>query len=173
MRTKLLGTVLLLGGWIAVPAMPVAGEAKQLFNGKDMDGWEHIGPGRFTVEDGMLKTHGGMGLLWYTREKVGNAVLRIVYKASKAEDNSGVFIRIPGRPSDPWYAVHHGYEVQILGQAPEGMSNDPWHTTGAIYSISQATAQPSKPFGEWNTLEIRLDGPRTPCYAQRRKGERL
>lgn len=161
MKTKLLGTVLFLCGWVAVPAMLFAGEAKQLFNGKDMDGWEHVGPGRFTVEDGILKTHGGMGLLWYTREKVGNAVLRIVYKASKAEDNSGVFIRISGRPSDPWYAVHHGYEVQILGQAPEGMPNDPWHTTGAIYSISQATAQPSKPFGEWNTLEIRLDGPRT------------
>ena len=39
------------------------GDWKQLFNGKDMTGWEHVGPGRFIVEDGMLRTEGGMGLL--------------------------------------------------------------------------------------------------------------
>jgi len=37
----------------------------QLFNGKDLDGWEMTGPGRFVVEDGMMKTEGGMGLLYY------------------------------------------------------------------------------------------------------------
>ncbi len=51
--------------------MPGA-EGKQLFNGKDMKGWEHVGPGGFTIENGMLKSDGGMGLLWYTPEKFGN-----------------------------------------------------------------------------------------------------
>ncbi len=36
---------------------------KQLYNGKDLTGWKHVGPGGMTVEDGLIKTHGGMGLL--------------------------------------------------------------------------------------------------------------
>ena len=88
---------------------------KPLFNGKDLSRWEHVGPGSFVVEDGMLKTVGGMGLLWYTREKIGNSVLRVVYKATHREDNAGVFIRISDAPPDEWFAVHNGYEVQIFG----------------------------------------------------------
>jgi len=34
-----------------------------LFNGKNLDGWQQAGPGRFVVVNGMLKTEGGMGLL--------------------------------------------------------------------------------------------------------------
>jgi hypothetical protein len=49
-----------------------AEEWKQLFNGKDFTGWEHVGPGRFTLENGMLKTEGGMGLLEYTGGKIEN-----------------------------------------------------------------------------------------------------
>ena len=48
----------------------LAADWKQLFNGKDMNGWEHVGPGGFVLENGMLKSEGGMGLLWYTAAKV-------------------------------------------------------------------------------------------------------
>ncbi|MFB3922366.1 MAG: DUF1080 domain-containing protein [Terriglobia bacterium] len=137
------------------------GEWRPLFNGKDLDGWQHVGPGGFELKDGLLKTVGGMGLLWYTREKFGNAVLRVVYKTSHPEDNSGVFIRIAEPPPDPWYAVHHGYEVQILESPPKGMPTDPYHTTAAIYSLSKAEAKAAKPPGEWNTMEITLEGPTT------------
>jgi hypothetical protein len=41
---------------------------RPLFDGKTLDGWEHVGPGRFVVEGGQLRTEGGMGLLWYSRE---------------------------------------------------------------------------------------------------------
>ena len=50
---------------ILFAALLPAAEWKQLFNGKDMNGWEQVGPGRFLLEDGMLKTEGGMGLLYY------------------------------------------------------------------------------------------------------------
>ena len=80
------------------PETPAATETeagwKQLFNGKDLTGWEHVGPGSFVVEDGLLKTVSGMGLLWYTQEKIGNSVVRIVFKTSQKENNSGVFIRV-------------------------------------------------------------------------------
>jgi len=134
-----------------------AADGKQLFNGQSLSGWEHVGPGRFTVEpDGTLKTNGGMGLLWYANEKVGNSVLRIVYKVTHPESNSGVFIRIADKPKDEWYAVHNGYEVQILDQGP-----DDWHQTGAIYSLSKASKNAARPVGQWNTLDIRLEGQRT------------
>src|SRR3954466_8017824 len=86
---------------------------RPLFDGKTLDGWEHVGPGRFVVEDGQLRTEGGMGLLWHSREKLGDCVLRVVYKTKTPRSNSGVYVRIADKPADPWYAVHHGFEVQI------------------------------------------------------------
>jgi hypothetical protein len=124
-----------------------------LFNGKDLDGWEHVGPGKMVVEDGVIRTEGGMGLLWYTRERLGNCTIRIVYKTTSRRSNSGVFIRIADRPKDEWYAVHHGYEVQICDGADE------FHRTGAIYSLSKATSAPGQ-VDQWNTMDVTLQGQR-------------
>lgn len=125
---------------------------RTIFDGKSLDGWEHVGPGKMVLEDGLIRTEGGMGLLWYTKEKLGDCVIRVVYRTGGREANSGVFVRIADRPKDPWYAVHHGYEVQISD------ASDEFHGTGSIYSMSKATGRPSKPSGEWNTMEITLRG---------------
>ena len=136
------------------PAVPgSSSDWRPLFDGRSLGGWEHVGPGKFVVEDGLLRTEGGMGLLWYSREKLGNCVIRVVYKTANERANSGVYIRIADRPADPWYAVHHGFEVQIMDQGGQGRS------TGSIYTFSKAAARPSKP-GEWNTMEITLKGNR-------------
>ncbi len=129
-----------------------AAEWRPLFNGKDLGGWEHVGPGKMVVEGGLLRTEGGMGLLWYTREAFGDCTIRVVYKATSKVSNSGVFVRIADKPDDEWYAVHHGYEVQICDGADE------YHRTGAIYSMSRATL--ASKVGEWNTMEITLEGKR-------------
>jgi len=50
--------------------------------------------------------------------------------------------------------VNRGYEVQIDNAA------DDYHTSGVLYSLTQAMEKPEK-VGEWNTLEITLNGPRT------------
>jgi hypothetical protein len=126
-------------------------EWKPLFNGRNLDGWKHVGPGEVVVENGTLKTVGGMGLLWYTGEKIGNAVIKVVYRAP--DDNSGIFIRIPEAPTEPWMPVNKGYEVQIDD------SDDDWHRTGVLYSFTKTLAQPK--LQEWNTMEITLDGERT------------
>jgi hypothetical protein len=141
-------TAILLGAVLGLSAQTV-----QLFNGKDLSGWQMVGPGRFVVEEGMMKTEGGMGLLWYTGRKIGNETLRIVFKTTGERDNSGVIVRLPEPPPDPWYGVHNGYEIQIDAAGP-----DDWHQTGAIYSLSRATNKAQKPVGEWNTMEIQLDG---------------
>ena len=51
---------------------------RQLFNGKDLTGWEQVGPGEFVVEDGLLKTAGGMGMILYPAEEFGNVMIRVV-----------------------------------------------------------------------------------------------
>ena len=86
-------------------------------------------------------------------EKLGNCVIRVVYKTAGERDNSGLYIRVAEKPKDPWYAVHHGFEVQITDSGPEGRG------TGSIYTFSKAAARPSKA-GEWNTLEVTLKGNR-------------
>lgn len=143
---------------VSVAASLSAAGGEQLFNGKDLSGWKMVGPGRFTVEDGMLKTEGGMGLLYFTGHKIGNATLRVVFKTTGARDNSGVFIRLPEQPQDPWYGVHNGYEVQI------DAGGDEWHSTGALYSLSKVTARNQKPAGEWNTMDIEIKGQRTTVF---------
>lgn len=130
------------------------GAWRQLFNGRDMTGWQHIGPGKFTVENGLLRAEGGMGLLWYTGEKLGDCAIRVVYKTTDPAANSGVFVRIADKPKDEWFAVHHGYEVQILDK------QDDHHRTGAIYSFARSASLPARPTGEWNTMEITLRGER-------------
>jgi len=134
------------------------GEWKQLFDGKDLTGWKHVGPGSMTVEDGLIQTHGGMGLLYWTGGKLGNCTIRVVFKMRDHNDNSGVFIRIPIEPREEWMPVHYGYEVQIDNEAA---GEDEYHTTGMLYSLTKPLARAGKPGPEWNTMEITLDGTRT------------
>ena len=136
--------------------MPVAAQdVRQLFNGRDLEGWEHAGFGGFEVEEGLLKPHGGIGILWYAGGKIGNSRLHVVYKVDSNEDNSGVFVRIPESPEDPWMAVEKGLEIQI-----NGAGKSPYHRTGAVYTFSRAVAEPGVP-GEWNVMDILLDGKTT------------
>jgi hypothetical protein len=153
--------------WILVLAAGAAfGAEQQLFNGKDLSGWARIPrhesspaneqPG-IEVRDGLLvsRPDAPEDDLWYTREKIGNATLRIVYKVSAANANSGVFIRIPEKPKSEDDAINKGIEVQI------DEASDDFHCTGVLYSWTQAKARPYKPVGEWNTMEITMKGPRT------------
>ena len=155
-RALLLAIVLL----VAFPTTAQSDGWIQLFNGKDLTGWKHVGPGEMIVENGLMRTHGGMGLLYWTAGPVGNCVLRVTYKMRDNNDNSGVFIRIPIEPREPWMPVHYGYEVQIDNH-PETSGEDEYHVTGTLYSLTKPLAKPGKPGPEWNTLEITLDGPRT------------
>jgi hypothetical protein len=159
---KRLGLLLLATAALAL----AAGNTVQLFNGKDTVGWARIPrhegapaneqPG-IKVENGLLVSlpDAPEDDLWYTREKIGNATLRIVFKVSDKAANSGVFIRIPVEPKSEDDAINRGIEVQIDD------NGDDYHCTGVLYSMTQAKARPSKPPGEWNTMEIALKGPRT------------
>jgi hypothetical protein len=53
-----------------------------------------------------------------------------------------------------WYAVHHGYEVQIMDSADAG------HRTGSLYSLAPASDAPQRPASDWRTMIITLNGTR-------------
>ena len=151
---------------LALSATSAFAAETQLFNGKDITGWARIPrhegappdqkPG-FAIRDGLLISlpDSPEDDLWYTRRKIGNATLRIVYKVSAPEANSGIFTRIPIEPKSEDDAINKGIEVQIQE------SGDDFHCTGVLYSMTKAKARPYKPAGEWNTLEIQMRGLRT------------
>ncbi len=156
---------LIVGGLLAcLPSLAAStcdsSDWKQLFNGKDLTGWKHVDKGNMTVENGLIQTHGGMGLLYWTGGPVGNCVIRVVYRMRDENDNSGVYIRIPVEPREAWMPVNYGYEVQIDNQ-PEKSKEDEYHVTGTLYSLTKPMARPGKPGPQWNTMEITLDGLRT------------
>lgn len=150
-------------GNVSPSKRPPGATWRKLFNGVDLTGWKHVGEGSMSVENGMIRGHGGMGLLYYTKEKFGNCTIRVVYRMEKENSNSGVYIRIPVEPRESWMPVHYGYEVQIDNH-PETSDEDEYHVTGTLYSISKPLAKPGKPGPEWNTMDITLDGPRTIVY---------
>lgn len=135
----------------------------QLFNGKDLSGWKHVGGGSRFVENGLLSSTGGMGLLYWTGGKLGNCQIKVVYKMQNFNSNSGVFIKIPIEPKEEWMPVFYGYEVQIDNH-PETSNEDEYHISGTLYAFTKPKSKPGKPGPEWNTLLITLDGPRTIVY---------
>jgi hypothetical protein len=150
---------------LAALAVPMFGAEVKLFNGKNLDGWSRLArhegqpdhaPG-FKIENGMLITdpEAPEDDIWLAGEKIGNATIRVVYKVDSERANSGIFIRIPEAPKSEDDAINKGIEVQI------DQGDDDWHCTGVLYSMVKAKARPSKPIGEWNTMEIAMRGPRT------------
>jgi len=135
---------------------------RQLFNGKSLDGWKHVGPGGMKVESGLIRSGGGMGLLYWTGGPIADCTLKVVFKMRDENDNSGVFVRIPLEPREEWMPVHYGYEVQIDNH-PERSDppEDNTHSTGMLYSLTKPPTLAGKPGPQWNTMEITLDGPRT------------
>jgi len=112
-------------------------------------GWNHYGPGYFELDNrtGILKSQGGMGLLWYSRKQYRDFILEVDYKCSKPETNSGIFLRVPEVPTSDDY-IYHSFEIQIY-DAGEGI-----HQTGAVYDAQAPTVRAFKPAGEWNHLKI-------------------
>jgi sugar phosphate isomerase/epimerase len=119
----------------------------------EKNGWNHYGPGYFELDGrtGILKSHGGMGLLWYSVRKFGNFVLELDYKCSRKDTNSGVFLRVPDVPTSDDY-IYHSFEIQI-DDADSGI-----HGTGAAYDAKAAEPGAARPAGEWNHFKITFQG---------------
>ncbi len=153
---------------IVQQSLPVEPGFRTLGSG-GLDGWQMAGSGGF-IELGanIIESVGGIGLLWYTREQFTDFILRVDWRATNPDDNSGVFIRFPALgnsdPATDWQlAVDQGYEIQIddTGKNPDTNPvtfGDPLHLTGAVYKLAPATTLASRPPGQWNNYEIEAHG---------------
>ena len=118
-------------------------------------GWNHYGPGHFELDEktGVLKSQGGMGLLWYSVRKWRDFILELEFQCAQKNTNSGIFYRVPELPTSDDY-IYHSFEVQIY-DAGEGI-----HKTAGIYDAVAPVKDVSKPTGEWNHLKITCQGKR-------------
>lgn len=118
-------------------------------------GWNHYGPGHFELDGktGVLKSQGGMGLLWYSARTFRDFVLELDFKCSRKDTNSGVFLRVPAVPASDDY-IYHSLEIQIE-DAGQGI-----HSTGAAYDAEAPKLAASRPAGEWNHYKITFQGRR-------------
>jgi hypothetical protein len=150
--------------WVGAPACtaqetPVKPGFEQILkrsNGRyEKHGWNHYGPGHFDLdpETGVLTSHGGMGLLWYSVKEYGDFVLELEYKCAERTTNSGIFVRVPGVPTSDDY-IYHSFEIQI-DDAGEGI-----HSTGGAYDAEAPKARASRVPGEWNHYRITFRGNR-------------
>ena len=141
---------------LLIPIFSFAQKTKpqNLFNGKDLSGWEIYGTEKWYVQDGLLISESGpdaeYGYL-ATDKSYKNFVLEVEFK-QEADGNSGVFIRstIEGTKITGWQA-----EV-----APPGM-----HTGGIYESYGRGwliKPDPAKDkalkYGDWNTMKILAKG---------------
>lgn len=140
--------------WTSDAPQPDSDGVYHLFDGISRNGWSMAGPGDFLVEDGHLVAQGGMGMLWYHERRFRDFTLSVEWMTQQLTDNSGVFVRFAKPSNDPWYAVHHGHEIQILDDPDAG----PTRGTGSIYAHADAATGAAKPPGEWNVFEITVRG---------------
>jgi 3-keto-disaccharide hydrolase len=150
MRHLLVGVLL---GSAAIAAEP---GFKDLFNGKNLDGWVLVhGSGRgYVVENGVLvcPEDGGGNLL--TDKDYANFVFRFEFKLTPG-GNNGVGIRAPLQGD----IAYSGMEIQILDHNhPKYKDLKPWQRHGSVYNVVPAKADALKPAGEWNQEEIVADG---------------
>jgi len=145
-------TLVLLVGLLAIPA--IQAQKKELFNGKNLDGWTIYGTEKWYVEDGLLICESGpdkeYGYL-ATDEHYKDFILNLDF-IQEADGNSGVFIRstIEGVKVSGW-------QVEV---APKGK-----HTGGVYESYGRGwliKPDPEKEKilkeGEWNHLKIKVKG---------------
>ena len=142
---------IVMPGTGTVGMTPPAG-AVVLFDGKNLDQWEHDkGPAAWKVEGGAFQVVPGTGTL-HTKAAFGDAQVHIEWaspKPAKGSDqdrgNSGVFPM--GR-----------YEVQVLDSYENVTYAD--GQAGAIYGQFPPLVNASRPPGEWQSYDIIFHRPR-------------
>lgn len=111
-----------------------------LFNGKDLEGWEH--KGNWKVVDGVMTREGKGGDVTYKTKKIPDDFeLRFEWKVAKGS-NSGVYYR-PGQ-----------YEYQILDNKVHADGKNPRTSAASLYFCMAPSKDATKPVGEWNQGRI-------------------
>ncbi|MCI0641679.1 MAG: DUF1080 domain-containing protein [Gemmataceae bacterium] len=121
----------------------------QLFNGKDLTGWKINPryPAGWGVENGVLISHGGTGMLFSERDDFGDFHLRAEVNIN-AEGDSGIFFRAD-------YAKHaqRSYEAMPSHLAPylKDAALVRWVNGGKVVGPVRSSIYP---VDQWFTIEI-------------------
>lgn len=124
-----------------------------LFNGRNHAGWtcNNGKPIATPVEDGCLLPYESGGyIIIYDKEKFGDFIFKCDVKWEAEPCNSGIFFRV----EDPENPVHTGFEVQVMSGDDTGK-----HEFGSIYDLAATTKNAGNETCEWNTVEIKCQGP--------------
>ena len=132
-----------------------------LFNGRNLDGWDIVNDGQFSVEDGVLTVNRGTG--WLRSDATfGDFVLTMEFRFLEEGANSGIFVRTgPTSNDDENGWPNNGYQVQCMDTLtgtplahliPYGAP--PFEHHSDIDALKRAY----KPAGEWHTYEIKAEG---------------
>jgi hypothetical protein len=138
------------------------GEAKLLFNGKDLDGWTLSSDtlrDTWSVKDGVMVNKGQPIGYIRTTEDFTNYVLRLQFRHLGA-GNGGVLLRMVG-PDKVWprsieAQAQYGATGDIWNIDGFPMKTDPTRTSGR--HTRKMYMSNEKPVGQWNQYEITLDG---------------
>ena len=124
-----------------------------LFNGKDLTGWKtNKGtPIQTKVEEGSIVPYKSGGYIVIHEKQFGNFVLKCDVMWKDERCNSGIFLRV----EDPKNPVHTGFEIQVMAGDKTGK-----HEMGAIYDLVTTSKNAGRKTGEWNSFEIRCQGPK-------------
>ncbi len=153
-------------------------ESRDLFNGRDLDGWVVEGDKDYqdgdatkpvwVAHDGlvscMVNTRNSYGWLRYDKQQFGDFALHLEYRMTprdydkQARCNSGVAIR--AIPFDPKHmetrASVAAYEVQLLDDADQPPDK---HSTASLYNYLAPKESAARAAPEWNTMDVECVGP--------------
>ena len=133
-----------------------------LFNGKNLAGWEIQNNGRFSVKNGRLRVDRGTGWL-RSVETFADFTLKLQFRFLEANAKSGIFVRTGAtskKDENGW--PDNGYQVQCMDAITGKPPWAPMIPHGAPPSEHQsdlaAMKKAYKPVGEWQSYEITAKG---------------
>ena len=146
----------------------------KLFNGKDLAGWEHFlvddkvkAEDVWSVNDGILICQGKPGGYLATKENYESFKLVVEWRWPEKPGNSGVLMRITGKPT----MLPNCVEAQLQSGSAGDMYGfqgfkidgdkarrfDAPNVAGGLKGLRKVTGNEKKP-GEWNKYEIIAEG---------------
>jgi hypothetical protein len=141
------------------------GNWKNLFNGKDLNGWKAVaGKATFTVQDGIIEGSAVFGTgntFLITEELYGDFILELDLKISHISSNSGIMTRGQFDPAGQGgKGLVYGYQVEA-DPTPRAWSGGIYDEArrGWFYPLDlNPAAKAAFKLGEWNRYRIEVLG---------------